>query len=156
MIEASSRIERSFHLSVPVEVAWALIDDVPRWGALFPHVESVEPYPEAGPTAFLWRMEPLGPPGVRVRLDYACRYHADAETQTLVWTPVEGVGDARFSGTCVLASHAAGTAGTLRLDAELRVPAPSFLRGVVQPAVAFEMARITDAFLARLDGALAE
>lgn len=151
MIAVTAHVARAFRLDASASAAWALLRDVPRWGVLFPHVEAVEPLPgEAG--AFVWRMSPLGPPGGRVGVVYACRYAADEAARTLVWTPVEGVGNARFEGAAALVEGAdGGTSGTLRLDATLHIPAPSFLRGLVEAGVTTEMGRMTDTFLGRLD-----
>ncbi|WP_420455469.1 SRPBCC family protein [Rubrivirga sp.] len=155
MIDAHARIERARHLSASPDHAWAFLEDVLRWGPLFPHVEAVEPYPAAGPTAFRWELEPLGPPGRKVRTVYACRYAADADARVLTWTPVEGVGTARFEGRCALAPAAdGGTDGTLEMEATLEIPAPGFLRPVLAPLVHVEMARMVDTFLERLDDAL--
>lgn len=160
MVRATSHIQRRFRLSASVEAAWALLADVPRWGVLFPHVEAVEPLgglrqPGASDgETFLWRMAPLGPPGGRVETVYACRYAAEPARHALSWVPVEDVGNARFAGACTLAADGDATTGTLRLDATLEIPAPSFVRAVVEPAVAMEMGRMTDTFLDRLDRAL--
>ncbi len=155
MIDAHARIERARHLSASPDHAWAFLEDVLRWGPLFPHVETVEPYPAAGPMAFRWELEPLGPPGRKVRTVYACRYDADADTRTLTWTPVEGVGTAQFAGRCALTPAGDGTDGTLEMDARLAIPAPGFLRAVLAPLVHVEMSRMVDTFLERLDDALA-
>ena len=159
MIRARSQIRRDVRLAAPVERAWALLADVPRWGVLFPQVVSVQPFDPPGglgpaDAAFLWHMAPMGPPGGRVETVYACRYHADPESHTLTWTPIEGVGTAQFDGACALAPDGDATAGTLRLDATLEIPAPSFVRAIVQPAVEIEMGRMTDTFLGRLGQAL--
>lgn len=153
MIEVQTRVERAFRLAASPDAAGAFLADVPRWGALFPRVASVEPLPDAGPDAFLWRLDPLGPPGVEVRTVYACRYRW-GPGHDLAWTPVEGVGNARFEGGVRLADGAPGTAGALRLEATLDVPAPRFVRAVVEAAVNVEMGRMTDTFLDRLDDAL--
>ena len=161
MVHATSHVRRTFRLAAPVGAAWALLADVPRWGVLFPHVETVEPLAVGDRPpgdVFIWRMAPLGPPGGRVETVYACRYAADPDAHALTWTPVDGVGNARFEGACALQPDLArgdeATTGTLRLDATLAIPAPSFLKAVVEPAVALEMGRMTDTFLARLDDAL--
>jgi len=153
MIAVTAHVARHFRLAAPASAAWALLHDVPRWGRLFPHVEVVEPLPGEA-DAFVWRMSPLGPPGGRVRVVYACRYAADEATRTLVWTPIEGVGTAQFDGAVALTDAASGTTGTLRLDATLHVPAPSFVRPLVEAGVNAEMGRMTDTFLSRLDAAL--
>lgn len=162
MVRVTTQIERAFRLAVPVEDAWALLADVPAWGALFPHVILVEPFETDLPgTAFLWRMEPLGPPGGRVETVYACRYDAQPESHTLTWTPIPDVGTAQFAGSCALAaepapSDASGTAttGRLQMDATLEIPAPSFVRGIVQMAVSLEMERMVGTFLDRLAATL--
>jgi hypothetical protein len=119
-------------------------------------VASIAPHPESGPDAYLWRMEPMGPPGVQVRTVYACRYHRQPAARALDWAPVEGVGNARFEGGVELAPAAdGGSDGTLRLDATLEIPAPRFAQAIVEPAVALEMGRMTDTFLRRLSEALA-
>ena len=154
MVEAAARISRTFRLAAAPDEVWALLADVPQWGRLYPGVASIVPFPEAGADAYLWTMEPLGPPGGRVRTVYACRYHRQPAERTLTWTPVPGVGTAQFEGEARLEPHGAGTRGTLRLNAVLQIPAPRFMRGVVRPAVAAEMERRTDEFLERL-GAVA-
>ena len=96
MSEARARIERSRELSAPIDQAWALLQDIPAWGALFPNVETIEP--PAEPDAFVWTMQPLGPPGSKVQTVYGCRDHADGGRHTLSWTPIEGVGTGTFAG----------------------------------------------------------
>ncbi len=142
---------RTVALRLAPEAAFALLSDVPAWGALFPHVDLVEPFPDAGPDAFLWTMAPLGPPGVGVRVTYACRYQSDAAARTVAWTPVEGVGNARFDGAVALSPGPdGGTTGDLRLGATMWIPAPAFVRPLVVPAVTFEFGRMMDTFAARL------
>lgn len=156
-VEVPLRLERAVALRLAPDAAFALrsglarLADVPAWGALFPHVERVEPYAPAGPDAFLWTMAPLGPPGVGVRVAYACRYHAHAAALTVAWTPVEDVGNARFAGDVALRlGEGGGTVGTLILRATLWIPAPALVRPAVVPAVTFEFGRMVDVFTARL------
>lgn len=148
MVTVDTHVARRVRLAAPVEAAWAFLKDVPRWGALYPHVASIESYGEG---AYLWRMEPLGPPGGRVSIVYACRYYADEATRTLRWTPIREVGNAAFDGECSVEPDGdAATVGSLRMDATLQIPAPMFLRAVVRPSVEHEMARLTDTFAERL------
>ncbi len=150
-VEVALHLERTVALRLAPDAAFALLADVPAWGVLFPHVERVDPYPPAGPGAYVWTMEPLGPPGVGVRVVYACRYVADAAARTVEWTPVEGVGNGRFSGGVAL--HPApegGTVGELHLESTLWIPAPWWVRPAVVPAVTFEFGRMVDTFVSRL------
>ena len=158
MIRVPVALERAFRLATDVEAAYALLSDLPAWGALFPRVAALD---SAGTDVWRWEMEPMGPPGFEARTVYACRYAFDARAHAVAWTPVDGVGNARFAGAVALASAPPdaraqpSTDGTLRLDAELEVPAPRFARAIVQPAVAFEMGRMVDTFLDRVRERLA-
>ena len=154
MIAVRSVVERRFRLAASLDRAWALLQDVPAWGALFPKVASVAPLPDHGAGVFAWQMEPMGPPGGRVEVVYACRYVADPEGHALEWAPVEDFGNAAFAGGCHLWAEGDGTAGTLRLDSTLQIPAPRFARPLVQAALPPEMGRMTDTFLRRLDATL--
>ena len=154
MLHVPVAIDRPFGLTASPAVAFAFLRDVPAWGALFPHVETVEPL-DGEPEAFVWTLEPLGPPGVAVRTVYACRYVPDDDARTLTWTPVEGVGNARFQGGVALApGTTGGTDGRLWLRATLEIPAPGFARAVVAPAVQLAFRQMMATFLERLDAAL--
>ena len=159
MITARAHIERNRHLDAAPDAAWALLQDVPRWGMLFPNVEAIqriaEPSGEPGDLgAFVWRLGPLGPPGRKVRTVYACRYHADDGARVLTWAPTDDApgtpSTGTFAGQVSLASSGGGTRGALVMDATLEIPAPSFLKSVVAPLVEAEMGRMTDQFLDRL------
>lgn len=150
-------VARPFSLRASPDRAFALLRDVTAWGALFPHVDAVAPLDGAA-DAFVWTMAPLGPPGASVRTVYACRYAFDAtalgrDAPAVAFTPVDGVGNARFSGAIVLAGTDR-TDGCLRLDAVLEIPAPAFARPLVEPAVALAFRQMTATFLDRLDAAL--
>lgn len=154
MIRVPAEVRRSFTLSVSPEAAFAVLQDVPTWGALFPGVEAISPL---GGDVWRWEMEPMGPPAVQVRTVYACRYTFDAETRTVAWAPEPGIGNATFEGAVTLAPEA-GTApeasgetrGELWLESVLEIPAPRFVAGVVRGAVGVAFGQMTDRFLARL------
>ena len=153
MIRVPAEVQRTFALPVSPEAAFALMRDVPAWGALFPNVARITALEE---DVWQWDMKPLGPPGFEARTVYACRYVFNAETHEVTWTPEPGVGNATFAGGVRFAPEASGggTAGTLWLDAALDIPAPRFMGGIVRPAVAFEFGRMTDQFLSRLETAV--
>ncbi|MEM1056523.1 MAG: SRPBCC family protein [Bacteroidota bacterium] len=150
MIRVPAEVRRTFRLAVPAPEAFTLMRDVPRWARLFPNVESVQPLPEAGEDAYVWTMEPLGPPGVQVRTVYACRYTFDAEGLQVNWVPVPGEGNATFTGGVAYTEDGPEADGALWLEAELEIPAPRFVAGVVRAALTAEFGRMTDRFLRRL------
>ena len=141
---------RTAALRLAPAATFAFLSDVPAWGALFPNVARIEPLPEPG--AFVWTMVPIGPPGVAVQTVYGCRYTFDAAAQTVAWTPVDGVGNARFSGHVALVPRAdGGTDAHLVLDAILSIPAPALLRPLVVAAVMREFGRMLEVFAGRLE-----
>ena len=154
MIRARVALDRTFDLPVGIETAFALMADIPAWGALYPRVASLDPLPEHGPAAWRWQMEPMGPPGFEARTVYGCRYAIDPERHSVTWTPIESVGNALFSGAVGLVGGANLASGRLHLEADLEIPAPWFVRPLVQAQVAFEMGRLTDVFLRRVREAL--
>ena len=165
-VAVSVSVSRPLALRLAPDAALAFLADIPAWAALFPHVARIEPLaaPELATDslaadslaadslgAFRWTMGPLGPPGAAVETVYACRYTRDAAARTLAWTPVDGVGNARFSGSVALRpGEAGGTVGRLTLDAVLTVPAPAFVRALVVLAVRAEFERMVGTFAARL------
>lgn len=162
--------ERSLQMPVSRARAWELLLDIPLWAALFPRVDAVVEMEapaadladgEMDLGAWRWTMEPMGPPGLEMRTEYGCAYTAHPpakgdDAYRLVWTPVDGVGNARFGGAAFLVETGAGVCElTLTIDAELTIPAPRLLRGVVETAVAFEFRRTLDTFLERVAAQLA-
>lgn len=147
-------LARPFGLRAAPARAFALLRDVPAWGRLFPHVEHVVPLADQ-PDAFVWTLAPLGPPGLAVQTVYACRYASDPAAGALSWSPVDGIGNARFAGRVALTPGRDGsTHGHLRLDAVLQLPAPAFARPVVEGAVRLAFRQMTETFLERLDQTL--
>ncbi len=141
---------RTATLRLAPDAAMALLADVPAWGRLFPRVDTIEPLPE--PDAFLWTMEPIGPPGVAVQTVYGCQYTIDTEARTVAWTPIDGVGNARFSGRVEAEARAdGGTDLHLALDSVLTIPAPALIRPLVVAAVSLEFGRMMNTFADRLE-----
>ena len=159
-----AHVARRQRLPVPEARAFELLLDLPAWAALFPRVDAIEPldgHPPDGSEgdlgAYRWTMTPMGPPGLELATVYACHYTADRDARRLVWVPVEGVGNARFSGTADLTPDGdAACTLALAIDAELEIPAPRLLRRVVETAVHFEFGRTVDVFLGNVEARLAE
>ncbi|GAB5537606.1 MAG: hypothetical protein Rubg2KO_38550 [Rubricoccaceae bacterium] len=155
MIRVPVALDRTFDLPVGKATAFELLSDIPAWGALYPRVASLDPLPERGVLAWRWRMEPMGPPGFEARITYGCHYTIDPQRHAVTWAPLEGVGNSLFSGAAELMGGANLCSGRLRLKADLEIPAPRFVRPLVQAQVGFEMGRMTDTFIRRVRDELA-
>ena len=53
MVESSTRVERTLRLDAPLAEAWEMLLDVPRWGMLFPHVDTIDDDPTVDPPRYL-------------------------------------------------------------------------------------------------------
>lgn len=125
-------VDRTFTVRAAPDEVWALLADVAASAAFFPDVDRLTPL---GDGTWRWELAAVGPPQARFQTVYACRYVGDAKARTMVWTPVDGVGNARVAGTWRVDGRGAGAALVLHTTCRLVLPLPGLLRPVVAPAV---------------------
>lgn len=146
MIEVENALERTLIVSATPEQAFALVCSIPDSSAHFPGVESVTP--EAG--GWTWRLEKAGVGSVSLQAVYGCRYVSDAAARTLTWSPLEGVGNTRVSGSWRIAPGPGGTRLEFRNRAVLSLPLPRLMRAMVAGFIQRENAKLIDGYLANL------
>jgi len=129
-VEVKIVVDHVFEVNVSQEVAFTLLSDVPRSVSHFPDVEDLIDH---GDNVYEWVMKSKGPPGFEHAVRYGCRYVSDAAAGTVSWEPVDGVGNAVFSGTWRLEVIDSGTRIHFGTVAKLSVPAPRILRSAVAP-----------------------
>ena len=123
-------VDDVFEVKASKEEAFTLLSDVPRSVSHFPDVVELI---DRGDNVYEWVMKSKGPPGFEHAVRYACRYASDVENATVSWSPVEGVGNAVFSGSWRLEVMGSGTRIHFGTKATLTVPAPRMLRSAVAP-----------------------
>ena len=129
-VEVKVHVETVFDVSANLETAFALFSDVPRSIGHFPDVENLI---DRGDNVFEWVMKSKGPKGFEHAVRYACRYTSTKVDHTVIWTPVDGVGNAVFSGSWKLKEQGTGTRVHFETKATMHIPAPRIMRSAVAP-----------------------
>ena len=129
-VEVKVNIETVFEVTANLETAFALFSDVPRSIGHFPDVENLI---DRGDNVFEWVMKSKGPKGFEHAVRYACLYSSTESDHSVAWTPIEGVGNAVFSGTWKLEAIATGTRVHFETQATMLIPAPRIMRSAVAP-----------------------
>ena len=112
-----------------------VLADVPTSASFFPRVDRLV---DLGGNAYRWEMAKIGIAQLNIQTIYASKYVADKAKGTVVWTPVDGEGNARVSGHWRIEAQKNATRVTLHLKGALELPLPSLMKVMVAPVVASE------------------
>ena len=85
-----------------------------------------------------------------VQTIYASRYVADKKKGTVVWTPVEGEGNALVGGSWTITDKKTSTRVVLSIKGELHVPLPALMKKVVSPFVISENEKLVEKYIDNL------
>jgi carbon monoxide dehydrogenase subunit G len=129
-VEVEIVVNHVFNVKSQRAEVYTLLSDVPRSVSHFPDVVELL---DRGDNVYEWVMKSKGPPGFEHAVRYACRYICNEEDDTVSWSPVDGVGNAVFSGTWRIESTGSGTRIQFGTQATLSIPAPRLLRSAVAP-----------------------
>ena len=144
----SISVSRHFDSPALPDEVFELLADVPRSASCFPDVERLD---DMGGSAFRWTMEKIGIGEYTLQQTiYACTYRDDREKLRVVWTPVEGVGNARVEGGWTLTPAAAGTRVQLDTKGQLQVDFPGFLQFLLSPLIEMAFTQKIDQYIANL------
>lgn len=136
-----------FAVKSPYAKVFALLADVPKSASHFPKLARLV---DMGQGAYRWEMEKVGTEQVNIQTVYASRYKSDARKGSVVWTPVEGVGNAQVSGSWAVVNRKATTGLTLRIHGTVEVALPALMRGIVVPVVQAEFEQLVDTYVDNL------
>jgi carbon monoxide dehydrogenase subunit G len=142
-------IELGFEFEViasPKEV-FEVLANVPDSASHYPGVEQVV---DLGDGVYRWEMEKVGVGAVTLQIVYASHYVANKTKKTVVWTAVEGEGNAQVSGSWTITKKKKSTHLMLLVDADVSLPVPALMKGVVTPLVEAEFDRLTMQYIANL------
>lgn len=142
-------LDRKFTVAADIDTVFALLSDVPASVAHFPKVHALTALPD---NAFRWEMEKVGVGTHSIQTTYACRYIADSNAKTVVWTPIKGEGNSIVSGKWELSETATGTDISFNTNAELTLPLPRLLKLAISPLVKLEFSGMVDIYLRNLKG----
>ena len=130
----------------PAEV-FEVLSDVPTSVSHFPKVDKLT---DMGDGVYKWEMEKVGTAQVNIQTVYASKYKSDKAKGTVIWTPVEGVGNALVGGSWKIKDNKKSTAIELKIEGEINLPLPGLMKMVVAPVVESEFEKLVDKYIANL------
>jgi hypothetical protein len=142
-------IDLAFEFDVKAKAAevFAVLSDVPSSASYFPKVDKLV---DLGDGAYRWEMEKIGIGTVNLQTVYASRYVANKTKGTVVWTPVEGEGNALVSGSWTIKDNKKSTNLVLQIQGELSLPLPGLMKMMVAPVVEAEFEKMVEQYIANL------
>ncbi len=136
-----------FDVKASAKEVFAVLADVPLSASFYPNVENLE---DLGKGAYRWDMEKIGVGQISLQTVYASKYVANKTKGTVVWTPIEGIGNAQVSGSWTIKAGKKSTNVVLGIEAELTVALPGLMKSVVAPAVEAEFEKLTEQYIDNL------
>jgi carbon monoxide dehydrogenase subunit G len=140
-------LQYEFEVRAPLAEVFGVLADVPVSASHFPKLHRLV---DLGGNAFRWELERVGTEQIHLQTVYASKYRADRRSGTVVWTPVDGVGNARVGGSWAIRASGAGTRLVLKLDGEVVVPLPALLAPVVRPLILGENEKLVEKYIDNL------
>ena len=136
-----------FDVKASAKEVFAVLSDVPVSASHYPHLEKLV---DLGGGAYRWEMENIGVGAIQMQTVYASKYVSNKSKGTVVWTPVEGEGNALVSGSWKITANKKSTNVVLQVEAEMSLPLPALMKMVVAPLVEAEFERMTERYIANL------
>jgi carbon monoxide dehydrogenase subunit G len=142
-------IDLGYEFDVKASAAdvFEVLSDVPTSVSHFPKVENLV---DLGDGVYKWEMEKVGTAQVNIQTVYASKYKSDKAKGTVVWTPVQGVGNALVGGHWKIKDNKKSTGLQLKIDGDITLPLPGLMKMVVAPVVEGEFEKLVDKYIANL------
>ena len=142
-------IDLSYEFEVKAKAAdvFAVLSDVPTSVSFFPKVHKLT---DLGDGVYRWEMEKVGTAQVNIQTIYASKYVSNKAKGTVVWTPVEGEGNALVGGSWKITDNKKSTAVELKLSGVVTVALPSLMKMVVAPIVEGEFEKLVEKYIDNL------
>ena len=142
-------LELGYEFTVKANVAdvFNVLADVPTSASFYPGVDQLV---DLGGNTYRWEMEKIGLPHLTLQTVYASRYTSNKAKGIVSWTPVQGEGNARVTGSWKISAAKPGTHVVLAVQAELDLPLPAMMKPVLHPLVEAEFERLTERYIDNL------
>jgi carbon monoxide dehydrogenase subunit G len=140
-------VTREFEVKARAPEVFAVLSHVPTSASHFPKLARLV---DLGRQTYRWEMEKIGTGQISVQTVYASKYVSNAKKGSVVWTPVEGEGNALIGGSWAITPGRNSTRLVLTIDGELHVPLPGIMKMIVVPTVTRENDRLIDGYVANL------
>ena len=136
-----------FDVKSPANEVFAVLSDVPTSASHFPKVNKLV---DLGDGAYRWEMEKIGIAQINLQTIYACKYVSSKAKGSVVWTPVNGEGNALVSGSWKISDKKKSTNLVLKINGDLSIPLPGLMKMVVTPVVQAEFEKMVEKYVDNL------
>lgn len=142
-------IDMGYEFAVKADFATVFdtLSDVPKSAGFFPKVDQLV---DLGDNTYRWEMAKIGMAQVNLQTIYASKYTSNKAKGSVVWTPVEGEGNALVSGSWKITDKKKSTHLMLKLQGELTLPLPGLMKMVVGPVVEAEFEKLVEQYIDHL------
>lgn len=142
-------IDLGYEFSVKADHAsvFETLSNVPKSASFFPKVDQLV---DLGDHTYRWEMAKIGIAQVNLQTIYASKYTSNKAKGSVVWTPVEGEGNALVSGSWKITDKKKATHLVLKLQGELTLPLPGLMKMVIAPVVEAEFEKLVEQYIDKL------
>lgn len=136
-----------FEVNASAKDVFDVLSDVPTSASFFPKVDKLI---DLGDDVYRWEMAKIGIAQINLQTIYASKYASDRAKGTVVWTPVQGEGNALVSGSWKITDKKTSTLIVLQITGDLTLPLPGLMKMVVAPVVEAEFEKMIEQYIANL------
>jgi carbon monoxide dehydrogenase subunit G len=136
-----------FEVKAAADDVFGVLSDVPTSASHFPKVDRLV---DLGDNAYRWELQKVGTAQVNIQTIYASRYVSDRAKGTVIWTPVQGVGNGLVSGSWTITDKKKSTHVLLKIHGEINVPLPGLMKVIVVPVVTRENEKLIEKYIDNL------
>jgi carbon monoxide dehydrogenase subunit G len=136
-----------FEVNASAKEVFDVLSDVPTSASFFPNVDKLI---DLGDDVYRWEMAKIGITQINLQTIYASKYIANRAKGTVVWTPVQGEGNALVSGSWKITDKKTSTLIVLQITGDLTLPLPGLMKIVLAPVVEAEFEKMIEQYIANL------
>lgn len=136
-----------FAVKAPFAEVFDLLSDVPTSVSHFPKVDKLV---DLGGGVYRWEMAKVGTAQVNIQTVYASKYVSNRKKGSVVWTPVQGQGNALVGGSWKIVDKKTRTEVEFKVQGTVDVPLPGLMKMVVVPVVRGEFEGLIEKYIDNL------
>lgn len=146
-VTVTVELEYEFEVKASAKEAFDLLANVPESASHYPKVDKLI---DLGDGVYRWEMAKIGVGSAYLQTIYASKYVSDKAEGTVVWTPIQGEGNAQVSGNWKITAGKKSTKLALKVCGDVSVLLPALMKMVVVPIVKSEFEKMTEQYVANL------
>jgi carbon monoxide dehydrogenase subunit G len=146
-ITVSIDLGYEFAVKANFNTVFDTLSDVPKSASFFPKLDQLV---DLGNNCYRWEMAKIGIAQANLQTIYASKYVTNKSKGSIVWTPVEGEGNALVSGSWKVSDKKTSTHLVLKIQGELSLPLPGLMKKMVAPVVESEFEKLVEQYIDKL------